>query len=111
MVGLHTALYHAQAALLPGPTVSTTFLRALDRWDALWSGATRRATTEELRWLGVCRNGPALSSFARAIVCASETPDGRQSIYVQRVPVYDVSITHEFIKKFGTNEALARKAV
>lgn len=98
-VGLQPVLYNIHTGMLLGE-LSSVILRALDRWDSLWDKAIRRIPSENLQWLGVCKNGREFSSFTRRIVEVYRTAKEKQPRYLQRIPAADMTDVHQFIFEY-----------
>ncbi|CAK7203337.1 hypothetical protein SEUCBS139899_006068 [Sporothrix eucalyptigena] len=90
------------------PTFGNVLLRALDRWDRLWTAALARVAPHQQRWLGVAKYSPEFARIAKRIIEVSEgRGDGRSSNsvgdkYLQCTPEYDLRVFHAFILEYGT---------
>lgn len=76
-------------------------LRALDRWDSLWTNAYERIPADERRWLGIVRHCYELIALSRRMIELSGTEEAEKSAYLQCVATYDTAVFHEFVQKYG----------
>ncbi|KAH8653626.1 hypothetical protein BX600DRAFT_83123 [Xylariales sp. PMI_506] len=99
VLSLQPVIFNVHTGKLPTDH-SPTFIRALDRWDNLWESAMRRTPIDQIKWLGVSRNGHEISSLSRRIIEVNRTEQASQSMYLQRIPVTNLSTIHQFIRQY-----------
>lgn len=58
---------------------------------------------DEVKWLGVSKNGHEISSLSRRIIEVNATVPAAQSRYLQRLPVTSLGVMHEFIREYCYN--------
>ncbi|RGP63278.1 hypothetical protein FLONG3_9931 [Fusarium longipes] len=107
--GLMRHVFHCRASVVTAD-YSSTILRALDRWNSLWTDALARVPVDERRWLGIARHSPEVVALSRRMVELSGTKVAEKSAYLRGIATYDTAIFHEFVQKYGFQESMVREA-
>ncbi|KAG7415115.1 hypothetical protein Forpe1208_v005733 [Fusarium oxysporum f. sp. rapae] len=76
-------------------------LRALDRWDALWTDAYEGIPKDERKWLGIGKHTPEVMSLSRRTIELIESGKAKESAYLQDIAFYDTAVFHDFVQKYG----------
>ncbi|KAH7010525.1 hypothetical protein EDB80DRAFT_715004 [Ilyonectria destructans] len=102
-------LFNYRANILPR-SFGSVLLRALNRWELLWSVAINQVAPGQQGWLGVAKYSPEFALISRRIVEVCNTEEGRRSKYLQCTAEYDLQVFHEFMLQHGsTNTAATTK--
>lgn len=75
----------------------TTLLRALDRWERLWSKAISQLSHEPQSQIGVARFASEFASISRRIIEVDSAAEGKYSRYMHCEATYDFGAFHDFI--------------
>lgn len=80
---------------------ASVLLRALNRWESLWSVAIGQIIPKQQPWLGVAKHSPEFALISRRIVEVSNTDKQESSKYLQCTAEYSFQTFHEFILQYG----------
>ncbi|RFN47901.1 hypothetical protein FIE12Z_7846 [Fusarium flagelliforme] len=98
--GLMRHVFHCRTSITT-PDYTSMVLRALDRWDSLWTKAFERIPVDERRWLGIVRHSAEVIALSRRMIELSGTEEAEKSAYLQCVATYDTAVFHDFVQKYG----------
>ncbi|KAJ4015765.1 hypothetical protein NW752_006687 [Fusarium irregulare] len=73
-IGLIPHVFHCRTSITTSDYISMV-LRALDRWDFLWTNAYERIPADERRWLGIVRYCYELIALSRRMIELSGTEE------------------------------------
>jgi hypothetical protein len=99
-------LFNYRVNMLP-ISFGSVLLRALNRWERLWSVAINQVAPDQQSWLGVAKYSPEFALISRMIVEASNTEEGRCLKYLQCTAEYDLQVFHEFMLQYGSASTTA----
>ncbi|KAH6972052.1 hypothetical protein BKA56DRAFT_646181 [Ilyonectria sp. MPI-CAGE-AT-0026] len=99
-------LFNYRANMLPR-SFGSVLLRALNRWERLWSIAINQVAPGQQGWLGVAKYSPEFALISRRIVEVCNTEEGRRSKYLQCTAEYDLQVFHEFMLQHGSASTAA----
>ncbi|EWG41702.1 hypothetical protein FVEG_03762 [Fusarium verticillioides 7600] len=99
--GLGRHVFHYRTSAVSSREHSKVLLRALDRWDSLWTGAYKRIPKDERKWLGIKKHTAEVMALSRRTIEIIQSGEVKDSAYLQDIGTYDTTVFYEFVQKFG----------